>query len=316
MRIPQFCCQHCFLVFVIAAITLTAGQPAWASPDDMGTVGIVFRQLFSETQPNHRGVLAVMHIEENSPAAKAGIRCSDFVTEVNGVPVQGRALADIITKEIRGPVGDEVRLTVVKYDGSQSTITMVRTPYPPHVNPAADPFLYTVPGNWAADSRYPFPLPWSPDLAYRGFEDLFFSPNFDQTDSPEYHSYLFFLWIEGTPAISASHLQSDMLVYFRGLAQQRGQNYAFTPDLSKISANYAEDAGPHVFGGVPARSFAGVVDIWDTHGKVIRLNSEVVSAVCPGTNHTALFFGMSLEPREGAMWKRLDAIRDTFQCKR
>jgi hypothetical protein len=28
--------------------------------DDRGTVGLVVRQLFSEKEPNHRGVLAVM----------------------------------------------------------------------------------------------------------------------------------------------------------------------------------------------------------------------------------------------------------------
>jgi hypothetical protein len=136
-------------------------------------------------------------------------------------------------------------------------------------------------------------------------------------DSPEYHSYLFFLWLEGTPTISASQLQSDMLVYFRGLAKERGKNYGFTPDLSKVSATYKEDTGePPVFGGVKSRAFNGTVDIWDTHGKIITLNSEVVTAVCPGSGHTAVFFGMSREPRNGAMWKDLDAIRDTFRCKR
>jgi hypothetical protein len=45
------------------------------------------------------------------------------------------------------------------------------------------------------------------------------------------------------------------------------------------------------------------------------LNSEVVAAACPGSNHTALFFGMSLEPRGSEIWKDLDAVRDTFRCR-
>src|SRR5438045_8258159 len=91
-----------------------------------------------------------------------------------------------------------------------------------HANPAADPFVYVVPGSWSADPRTPFPLPWAPTLPYHGFVDLFFSPNFDQTDSPEYHSYVIFMSLEGKQVLSAEQLQSDMLTWFRGLAVERG----------------------------------------------------------------------------------------------
>jgi hypothetical protein len=297
-------------------ILLAAAAPWRAEADDRGTIGIVFRQIFSETATNHRGPLVALQVIEGLPAAKAGVHCSDFVVAVNGVAVPGREFSEII-KDIRGPIGGTVRLTVARYDGSQLEITLVRAPYPPHVNPASDAFAYRVPGSWAADSRYPFPLPWSPTLAYQGFEDLFFAPNFDDTGSPEYHSYLFFLWLEGTPALSAKQLESDMLVYFRGLAGERGRNYGFAPDSSKVAASYTEDAGAQrKFGGAAARTFSGTVTLWDTHGKLITLNSEVVAAVCPGSNHTAMFFGMSLEPRDGEMWKQIDLVRDSFHCGR
>jgi hypothetical protein len=46
-----------------------------------------------------------------------------------------------------------------------------------------------------------------------------------------------------------------MLVYFQGLAKQRVKNYGFTPDVSKVSANYAEDpAGARTLGGAAAKS--------------------------------------------------------------
>jgi hypothetical protein len=311
--------RRLFAVMVVSLVLILLGFPTLkcAAADDRGTIGIVFRQLFDEAKPNHRGPLAVMHVMEDLPAAKAGIHCSDFVVAVNGVPVTGHEFSDILNKDLHGPVGGTVRLTIVRFDGSQSEITLMRAPYPPHVNPASDSFVYSVPGSWGADARYPFPLPWSPALAYRGFEDLFYAPNFDQTDSVEYHSYLFFWSLEGTPPIDASQLQSDMLVYFRGLAEERGRNYGFTPDLSKVSASYKEDAAAsRKFGGAAARTFSGTVSIWDTRGKVITLNSEVVAATCPGSNHTTFFFGMSLEPRDGDIWQRLDTIRDTFRCTR
>jgi hypothetical protein len=308
---------RCFVASLIASLFVLAAPAPWrASADDRGMIGIIFRQLFADSQPNHRGPLVVLRVLEDSPAAKAGIHCSDFVVAVNGAPVPGRDFSEILTKDLQGSVGGTVRLTVSRYDGSQSEITLVRAPYPTHINPSTDPFAYRVPGGWSTDPRYVFPLPWWSKIPYHGFEDVFFSPNFDQTDSPEYHSFLFFLWIEGTHMMSAEQLQSDALAYFQGIAEERGRNYDFTPDFSKVSATYQEDAAKSTLGGAPARAFSGNLTIYDTHGKVIALNSEVLLSTCGTSDHTVLFFAQSLEPRDGEMWKQLDAVRDTFRCSR
>lgn len=303
------------LAMLAAGCLIASLSAAATGADDPGTIGVGFRQIFDERQPNHRGPLVVLRVQQDSPAARAGVRCSDFVVAVNGEAVTGREMSEILKKEIRGPVGGTVRLGILRADGSRSEISLTRAPFPPHRNPTSDPFAYVVPGPWSDDPRYAFPLPWSPELAYHGVEDLFYVPNFAETDSPEYHSYVFFLWLEGDPVLDAARLESDMLTYFRGLARERGRNYAFAPDLSKVTASYREDpAASRTYGGVPARTFSGSVSIWDTHGKVIRLNSEVAEAQCPGSDHTALFFGMSIEPRDGPVWKAIDAVRDTFRC--
>ena len=72
----------------------------------------------------------------------------------------------------------------------------------------------------------------------------------------------------------------------------------------------------HTLGAAPASSFKGVVSIYDTHGKIITLNSEVVTGVCLGSNHTMAFFGISMQPRQDAIWRRIDAMRDSFRCSR
>jgi hypothetical protein len=299
-------------------ILLASATPRRASADDRGSIGIFFAQLYDpQALPSHLGPLAVMHVVEGSPAEKAGIHCSDFVIAVNGVSVTGRDFNDILNKDIHGSIGGTVRLTVVRFDGSQSEITLVRAPYPPQINPASDPFAYSVPGSWSTDPRYIFPLPWWPKIPYHGFEDVFFSPDFDETNSPEYHSFIFFLWLDGTHMLSAEQLQSDAIAYFRGISEQRGRNRGFTPDLSNVTATYKEDAAAsRTFGGATARAFSGSVNIYDREGKVIHLNSEVLISSCGTADHTIIFFGMSLEPRDGEMWNQIEAIRDTFRCKR
>ena len=310
-------CLFAVLVAPLILIVLGFSTLVCAAANDPGTVGLYLRQLYDDRQSNHRGFLAVMHVVEDSPAAKAGIHCSDFIIAVNGVPVPGREFSDILNNDLHGAVGGTVRLTVARFDGSQSEITLVRDPYPTHLSQPSDPFAYQVPGSWATDPRYVFPLPWWSTIPYRGVEDVFFSPNFDQTDSPEYHSFLFFWWVDGTHILTAEQLQSDTVAYFRGIATERGRNYGFIPDLSKVSATYKEDASASArFGGAPARAFSGTLNIWDTHGKIINLNSEVLISDCGTSSHTAFSFAQSLEPRDGEMWKQLDAIRDSFRCSR
>jgi hypothetical protein len=259
----------------------------------------------------------VLDVVAGLSGEKAGVHRGDIVFAIDGSLVMGRSLDEINRKALRGPVGSTVRLSFVRLDGSQYELTLARVAYPPYKNPASDRFEYTVPGSWRMDPRYDFPLPWAPSIAYHGLEDLAFSPDFDFTDSPEYHSYLFFWWLDGAPSLSAKQLESDMVTYFRGLAQQRGKNNGFKPDLSKISASYrADPAGAHSLGGADATSFQGVVSIYDTHGKIINLNSEVGTCVCSGSNHTVVFFGMSLEPRQQGIWKAIDGVRDGFRCSR
>jgi hypothetical protein len=285
--------------------------------EEPGTIGIAAAQLYSDEQPNKRGVLVVRRVDPGSAAADAGMRMGDIIVSVNGARVAGQDSREIARKDFNGPVGGVVRLAIAKLDGGLSEIALTRKPYPPHLNSASDPFSYVIPGNWQMDLRYQFPLPWSPAISYRGFEDLAFGPNFDDTNSDEYHSYLIFWWLDGARELTAEQLKTNMVVYFRGLAEQRGRNNHFVPDLSQVSAEYADSTqGPATLGGTAARSFSGGVTIYDRHGKVIKLHSEVITSVCEATNHTAAFFEMSLAPRPAGIWPQLDVVRDSVKCSR
>jgi hypothetical protein len=93
--------------------------------------------------------------------------------------------------------------------------------------------------------------------------------------------------------------------------------YGFTPDLSKVSAIYREDSGTaQSFGGSPARAFSGSVSLWDTHSKLITLNSEVEISDCGTAGNTVVLYGVSNQPRDGETWKQIDRIGDGFRCSR
>jgi PDZ domain len=280
-----------------------------------GTIGVAVNQLYSEQQPTKRGAFMVRRVDPSSAAADAGIQPGDLILAIDGKRVFNTEESEV-TKKIAGPAGSSIELSVVQADGNLKKITLVRKPFPPHLNPLTDTFSYSIPGNWQVDPRYNFPLPWSPGLAFKGFEDLYFAPGFDDLDSPEYHSYLFLWWLEGKQQITAAELASDIVIYFRGLAQQRGRNNSFEPDLSQIAAEYATSTvRPSTLGGTPATSFNGTVTLYDRRGRVIALHSEVTLSFSTD-GHTAVLFLMSKEPRPSALWSQLDAIRDGFRYRR
>ncbi|MCS7312072.1 MAG: S41 family peptidase [Acidobacteria bacterium] len=77
-----------------------------------------------------QGVLTVLMPIPGTPAAKAGLRAGDVITEINGESTKGQPLDDLIRK-LRGPKNTEVRLTVVRegYDAPFS-VTLVRDEIP------------------------------------------------------------------------------------------------------------------------------------------------------------------------------------------
>ena len=55
---------------------------------------------------------------EGRPAAKAGVRAGDVISEIDGAPVQGLGIDPVIAK-LRGAVGTEVRLKISRKDQAQ-----------------------------------------------------------------------------------------------------------------------------------------------------------------------------------------------------
>jgi hypothetical protein len=309
--------RQAFLTKAISLSIISAGfvaTPRSTLASEPGTIGVAVNQLYSDQQPTKRGALIVRHVDPNSAAAAAGMEAGDLILATDGKRVFNTELKELM-KRLAGPAGTAIELSVVQIDGNLKKIVIVRKPYPPHLNPQTDVFSYSIPGNWQKDPRYNFPLPWCPGLAFKGFEDLYFSPGFDDPDSPEYHSYVFLWWLDGKQQITAPQLQADIVTYFKGLAEQRGRNNKFSPDLSRIKARYASSSsGPSTFGGAAATNFSGTVTLYDRRGKVISLYSEVSSSYYRD-GHTAVFFAMSKEPRPSALWPQFDAIRNGFRYR-
>lgn len=90
--------------------------------DDRGWLGVTVAEVTAEKAkelklPAERGVL-VIDVEANGPAAKAGLRASDIITEVNGQRVEGTAQFRRMIHEI--PSGRAAQVTLWRDGRAQS----------------------------------------------------------------------------------------------------------------------------------------------------------------------------------------------------
>ncbi len=74
------------------------------------------------------GKIVVRFPIEGGPGERAGVKALDVVTDIDGAPVRGLALNDVLDK-LRGKVGTSVRLRISRYlDDKPIEITIVREP--------------------------------------------------------------------------------------------------------------------------------------------------------------------------------------------
>ncbi len=99
-----------------------AVQTIITGEDGAGWLGIAVAEVTAEKVkelklPAERGVL-LSEVEANGPAAKAGLKTNDVITQVNGQPVEGTMQFRRMIREI--PPGRTVQLTVWREGRAQS----------------------------------------------------------------------------------------------------------------------------------------------------------------------------------------------------
>ncbi len=101
---------------------------AYLSPSEWKDMQVSVSGKFSgvgmELAMKDKKVMVVSPID-GSPAAAAGIKPDDQVMAVDGEPVEGRTLSQVVSR-IRGPVGHDVRLLLQSPDGKQREVTITR----------------------------------------------------------------------------------------------------------------------------------------------------------------------------------------------
>ena len=84
-----------------------------------------FGGLGIEVTMDKSGFVKVVSPIDDTPAAKAGILAGDYITHLDGTPVQGLNLSQAVEK-MRGLVGEEIVITIARRDSEPFDVKIIR----------------------------------------------------------------------------------------------------------------------------------------------------------------------------------------------
>ena len=173
---------------------------------------------------------------------------------------------------------------------------------------AVPQLLPETPPDWRFE-RIDFPLPFAPDLKYKGFEELRFAPGMFNAKSGTYFTYIFAMKLTNKAVLNATALKSLLETYFRGLCKAMAEGTDFKIDGSKISAKVREDH----FEAYRARHFNVTLESFDPFvtGKPLTLHLEILTLNL-GPTDQRLFAAVSPKSTNEPIWKLLRKLKTQF----
>jgi hypothetical protein len=146
-----------------------------------------------------------------------------------------------------------------------------------------------------------FPIGFAQEIKYEGFEDLRFPEGWSKEDSPNFWSYVWAWYINGTEKVTTNDLEKNIQYYFDGLL---GLDFYKIDDkpLRKTNA---------VFIKKTESQFVGKVKTHDTRytKKPMTLNVTVETSFCEQENKTIIHFRFSPKPFDNTVWDTLDEVK-------
>jgi hypothetical protein len=160
--------------------------------------------------------------------------------------------------------------------------------------------------------RFPIPASFAPSIAYKGVEDIRFTPGWAKSGSDEYWSYAFLWFLDGAQNFTSKIVETHLFAYYTGLFNANTDRTKIdTTKLVRVKATVqSKKAAP---GDI--KTFEGMVLMNDyMTRKPITLHLRVHIKSCEGQNKTFAFFELSPRPYTDKVWSSLDQLWVGFRC--
>lgn len=146
-----------------------------------------------------------------------------------------------------------------------------------------------------------FPIDWAPDLTLEGFEELRFSPKWDEPDSPQFWTLALSWKVNTQNALSPGEIQFNLAHYFDGL--MKPNHWATEFAEPKVTVQLAETKSE-------ITHYVGQMNFFDGFhtGKPITTYLNATQWFCKTSQSSTIVFQISAQAKNHAIWEQLHTI--------
>ncbi len=167
-----------------------------------------------------------------------------------------------------------------------------------------------LPEKWKSET-IPFPIDFAPGIPYQGIEELRFTPGWADANNNEYWAYTFLWFVDGSPQVNASLLNTYLTTYFDGLYHSNSKSSPDSTGFTKTTINTAATATGD------QETYSGKISTLNfLTKKPIEFYAAIHVQHYADANETAIFFEISPKPYSNPVWTQLDSIVNGFQIQK
>lgn len=175
------------------------------------------------------------------------------------------------------------------------------------------PYAVPAPQGWGKET-IPLPPEFAPDMTWQGMEELRFAPRFLKADSANFFSYAMFFWLPDSLKVDTATLETELLVYYRGLAKAVSEGKEQKIDVATFTMTVKDAATKPAKrpNGQAVTAFDGELKWIEpfTTGKAQTLRMEIHAWREAEQKSRCVFICASPQPQTAAVWKSLREIRE------
>ena len=173
------------------------------------------------------------------------------------------------------------------------------------------PYFLDTPQHWGIE-RFPIPIQFAPSIAYKGVEDIRFTPGWAKKDSEEYWSYVFLWYLDGAVTMDVETIKKNLTAYYTGLMKANAD-----PAKAATISGAIVTVKKIVNNKKAEQSFEAAVNTLDYMSwKPMQLNLRIHLLSCKEQNKTIVFHMVSPKAHNDAVWTTLIKFWDTLRCKK
>lgn len=170
--------------------------------------------------------------------------------------------------------------------------------------------VLNAPSSWRKEV-IPFPLPFAPDIDFKGVEDIRFAPGWHDPSSEDFWTYYFVWYIDKSEKIADANLKAILENYYNGL-----MNFVLKQESKDNELSEANKTTCLVLSS--ENGFEYKVEVFDAFfsKKKIALNMKIEEQMCEASNKQVITFKISPKAFDDKVWELFKQIEFIGDCSK